>query len=168
MVYQNPEVSLDLALLKITDSTFAPLSYMPYALRTREADLGEKVFTLAYPREEIVYGDGAVSAHTGNDGDTSKYQVTVPVNPGNSGAPLLDDKGNLVGIITGKNPNEDGAAFAIKAKHLNTLIGDIPADSLREPILLPKRNYMHYMRRPDQIKKLQGLVFNVKVYKKNG
>jgi S1-C subfamily serine protease len=164
VVHKNP--ALDLALLKITDSTFKPLAYMPYALNTREADLGETVYTLAYPREDIVYGDGAISAHTGNDGDTSKYQISVPVNPGNSGAPLLDAKGNLVGIVTGKNPNEDGAAFAIKSKHLFTLAREIPSDSLTEPLMLPKKNYMHYLRRPDQIKKLQGLVFNVKVYKK--
>ncbi len=164
VVHKNSQ--LDLALLKITDSTFKSLVYMPYSLSTREADLGEAVYTLAYPREDIVYGDGAVSAHTGNEGDTSKYQISVPVNPGNSGAPLLDAKGNLVGIVTGKNPNEDGAAFAIKSKHLFTLAQEISADSLAEPLLLPRKNYMHYLRRPDQIKKLQGLVFNVKVYKK--
>ncbi|MDJ1466574.1 serine protease [Cytophagaceae bacterium DM2B3-1] len=162
----HKDQKLDLALLKISDSTFKPLTYMPYALNTRETDLGESVYTLAYPREDIVYGDGAISAHTGNDGDTSKYQISVPVNPGNSGAPLLDAKGNLVGIVTGKNPNEDGAAFAIKSKHLFTLVQEIPADSLTEPLTLPRKNYMHYLRRPDQIKKLQGLVFNVKVYKK--
>ncbi len=163
VVHKNSD--LDLALLKISDSTFKPMAYMPYSVNTREADLGEAVYTLAYPREDIVYGDGAISAHTGNEGDTSKYQISVPVNPGNSGAPLLDAKGNLVGIVTGKNPNADGAAFAIKSKHLITLAREIPSDSLTEPLVLPKKNYMHYLRRPDQIKKLQALVFNVKVYK---
>ncbi len=164
LIYIDPDPSVDLAMLKITDSTFRPLKYMPYALQTREADLGEKVYTLAYPREEMVFGEGSVSSHTGYEGDTSKYQVSIPVNPGNSGAPLLDEKGNLIGIVTAKNMNEESAAFAIKSKHLLTLIGSIPADSLPEPIITPRKNYMHYMRRPDQIKKLQGLVFNVKVY----
>lgn len=164
LVYVDPDPRVDLAMLKITDSTFRPLKYMPYALHTREADLGEKVYTLAYPREDIVFGEGSVSSHTGYEGDTSKYQVSIPVNPGNSGAPLLDEKGNLIGIVTAKNTNEEGAAFAIKSKHLLTLIRSIPADSLPEPIVTPRKNYMHYMRRPDQIKKLQGLVFSVKVY----
>lgn len=164
LIYINPDPTVDLALLKIVDSSFHTLKYMPYALQTREADLGEKVYTLAYPREDMVFGEGAVSSHTGYEGDTSKYQVSIPVNPGNSGAPLLDERGNLIGIVTAKNTNEEGAAFAIKSKHLLTLIRSIPADSLPEPIITPRKNYMHYMRRPDQIKKLQGLVFSVKVY----
>ncbi len=163
--FVNPDDNVDLALLKITDPSFKPLARLPYAIQMREADLGEKVYTLAYPREDMVYGEGSVSAHTGYEGDTVKYQISIPVNPGNSGAPLLDEHGNLIGIISGKNINEDGAAFAVKAKHLLAMIKAIPTDSLTEQIILPRKNSIHTLRRPEQIHKLQELVFNVKVYK---
>jgi len=166
VLYTDLNPGIDLALLKITDSSFRSLARMPYALRTREADLGEMVYTLAYPREDMVFGEGSISSHTGYQGDTSKYQISVPVNPGNSGAPLLDAQGNLIGIISSKNTNEDGAAFAVKSKHLLTLLDAIPADSLPEPVLLPRRNSVAQLSRPEQIKKLQSFVFNVKVYKK--
>lgn len=166
--YQVKEVysdaTSDLAILKIVDTSFVSFVRLPYTFKTSESDLGESVYTLAYPREDIVYGDGTISSKTGFEGDTTAYQISVPVNPGNSGGPLLDDKGHLIGIVKGKSVAEDGAAFAIKSKHLLKLIKSIPKDSLTEPLVLPKTNYLKGMKRPDQIKQMQGLVFNVKVY----
>jgi S1-C subfamily serine protease len=163
VVYKRADV--DLALLKIDDPNFIWFNRLPYAVRTKEADLGEPVYTLAFPRDDMVYGEGSVSSHTGLDGDTSAYQVSIPVNPGNSGGPLWDERGNLIGIIKGKHTAEVGAAFAIKSKHLLTLIQSIPSDSLPEPLVIPRKNYVKDLRRPDQIKQLEGLVFKVRVNK---
>jgi len=161
-VYSDP-VS-DLAILKITDSSFASFNRLPYTFKSDESDLGEAVYTLAFPREDIVYGEGSISSQTGFEGDTTSYQVSIPVNPGNSGGPLLDDKGHLIGIIKGKSVAEDGATFAVKSKYLIKLIHSIPKDSLPDPLSLPKTNRMKGLRRPEQIKQIQNLVFNVKVY----
>lgn len=156
--------SSDIAILKITDPDFTSPLKVPYGFKTKEADLGEQVYTLGFPREDMVFGEGSISSKTGFEGDTSAYQISIPVNPGNSGGPLLDEKGNLIGMITGKNTAVEGAAFAIKSKYLLSLIDSIPSDSLPEPILLSGKNYVKELKRPDQIKQLQNLIFNVKVY----
>jgi hypothetical protein len=59
---------------------------------------------------------------------------------------------------------EDGATCAVKSKHLIKLIRSIPRDSLTRPLLLPMSNRMKGRKRPEQIKQIQNLVFNVKVY----
>jgi S1-C subfamily serine protease len=163
VIYKDQAV--DLALLKIEDMGFVPPKRLPFALSTREADLAQPVYTLGYPGDDLVYNDGSISSHRGFDGDTSAYRISIPVNPGNSGGPLLDESGNLIGVISGKNSAAEGTSFAVKSKYLMKMIEEIPTDSLPAPVMLPRKNYVRELNRPDQIKKLQGVVFNVKVFK---
>ncbi len=154
----------DLAILKVVEDNFKGFGKLPYALRSDVADLGEEVFTLAYPHEDMVYGEGSVSSKSGFEGDSVAYQISIPVNPGNSGSPLLDEKGNLIGIITGKNTNEDGAAFAIKSQYVRAIIDSISKNHPESNIQLPVYNQLQYLKRPQQIKKLKDCVFELKVY----
>ena len=154
----------DLAILKIADSNFTSFGHLPYAFKSDAADLGEKVYTLGYPREDMVYGEGSLSSHTGFEGDSSAYQISIPVNPGNSGGPLIDSQGNLIGIISGKQMEQEGTAFAIKSAYLKTLIQDMDQDTLTRPIYLSRRNSLAGLARTQQIKKLQDYVFMVKIY----
>ncbi len=55
----------DLAILKIDDQDFKSHSSIPYSIRKGSSDLGEPIFTLGYPRDEIVYNEGYLSAKTG-------------------------------------------------------------------------------------------------------
>jgi S1-C subfamily serine protease len=156
------DISSDLAILKITDSTFKGQP-LPYSLKPQRALRGEAVFTLGYPRDEIVYGEGYISAQTGFNGDSAAYQVSIPVNPGNSGAPLMDSKGDVVGIVTGKQTTSDGIAFAVKSAHLKRLLEEMPKDKL------PRKEWNHKnklegLSRVDQVKKLEDFVYMVKVY----
>jgi serine protease Do len=154
----------DLAILKIADSSFTSFGHLPYAFKSGAADLGEKVYTLGFPREDMVYGEGSLSSRTGFEGDSTAYQISIPVNPGNSGGPLIDNHGNLIGIISGKQREQEGAAFAIKSAYLKSLIQDMDQSTLTEPINLPHRNSLAGLARPQQIKKLQDYVFMVKIY----
>jgi S1-C subfamily serine protease len=156
------DISSDLAILKITDSSFRGQP-LPYSLKPQKALRGEPVFTLGYPRDEIVYGEGYISAQTGFNGDSAAYQVSIPVNPGNSGAPLMDNKGDVVGIVTGKQTTSDGIAFAVKSAHLKRLLEEMPKDKL------PKKEWNHKnklegLSRVEQVKKLEDFVYMVKVY----
>jgi hypothetical protein len=54
----------------------------------------------------------------GYNGDTLKYQVSVPVNPGQSGSPLFDEQGNVIGVISAKNGSADGVSYAVKSSHM--------------------------------------------------
>lgn len=154
------DVTLDLALLKINDEQFKSFSDLPYGLKKSIADPGEKVFTLGYPREEMVYGEGTVSSHTGFEGDTSAYQVSIPVNPGNSGGPLFDNYGNLIGMISGRNAGAEGASFAIQSKQIGRYISNIPEQN----ISVTAGKNLKGIDRPAQVKKLKDFVFIVKVF----
>ncbi len=157
VVYTNPK--LDMAVLKVDADSFKGFGEIPYMLRKSVADPGEKVYTLGYPREDIVFGEGSVSSYTGYEGDTAAYQISIPVNPGNSGGPLFDSQGNLVGIISGRNTSVEGASFAVKSKWISD---DIKAHANEKISLQSKRN-LKGLDRSAQVKKLRDFVFIVKV-----
>ncbi|SEN37275.1 Trypsin-like peptidase domain-containing protein [bacterium A37T11] len=162
VIYQDP--IYDLAVLQITDPSFKVQTNVPYAFKQGIADVGEDVFTYGFPRDEAVYGRGYLSSKTGYSGDTTSYQVSIDVNPGNSGGPLLDSKGNVIGIISGKQTQAEGAAFAIKSNYLLKSLSNIPADSLGGKFSLNRKNILNGMAQRDQIKKLENYIYMVKVY----
>ena len=162
------DVKHDLAILRITDKRFNGFGRLPYAIKSGPADLGERVFTLGYPREDVVYGEGSLSARSGFEGDTAFYQVSIPVNPGNSGGPLLDERGNLIGVVSGRQNDAQSAAFATKSSYLVRLVDSLAASAKPDvPYHLPRYGQLAGAGRPQQLKKLQDYVFVVKVYEKD-
>lgn len=154
----------DLAILYINDANFKALKSVPYTFKKSKSDLGEDIYTIGFPRDEAVYGQGYLSSNTGYAGDTIAYQISIPVNPGNSGGPVLDNQGNIIGIISGKQKGIDGAAFAIKTKELIETLNRIPADSLKGNIVLNNKNNLGNLSRTEQIKRIQDFVYFVKVF----
>jgi S1-C subfamily serine protease len=126
--------------------------------------MGEYVYTLGFPREDVVFGEGSISASTGFRQDPNAYQISIPLNPGNSGGPLLDTHGDVVGIVSGIQTQTSGTAFAIKSLKLIEFLEQDALDSLRKPLLLPKQNSTKNFNRTDQIKRWKDLVFIVRVY----
>lgn len=157
----------DLAILRIKDKGFDGFGRLPYTFKAGQAELGERVYTLGYPREDVVYGEGALSARSGFGGDTAFYQVSIPVNPGNSGGPLLDERGNLIGVVSGRQSDAQSAAFATKSSLLLRLVDSLAKKQPAEPYRLPRTNRLAGTPRPQQIKKLQDFVFVVKVFEKD-
>jgi hypothetical protein len=162
VIYTEPQY--DVAILEINDSTFKNLGAIPYSFKKAKSDLGENVYTLGYPGDDIKFGPGALTASSGFRGDTTEYEIYIPVNPGNSGGPLLDEKGNIIGVINGKQTQTSGAAFAVKSNYLLKAIQNIPADSLSKSFSLNTKNTLAGLTRPQQIKKMRNYVFMVKVY----
>ena len=160
----HADAEKDLAILHIIDTAFRSAKSIPYTFKKVPTDLGEDIFTIGFPRDEAVYGQGYLSSNTGYAGDTIAYQISIPVNPGNSGGPVLDAQGNIVGIISGKQKGIDGAAFAIKSKELIETLNRIPSTSLKGNIVLNNKNTLTKLSRTDQIKKLQDYIYLVKIY----
>lgn len=160
VLYQD--IQSDLAILKISDSAFQ-LPAIPYDLRKSAVPLGDEVYTLGYPRDEIVYGKGYISSETGYRGDSCSYQIAIPVNPGNSGGPLIDEKGQVLGIITGKQSPSDDIAFAVKSSYLLSMLDSLPAPYSKKTLSYRTMGLQH-LSRVNQIKKLQPFIFLVKVY----
>ena len=155
----------DLAILKINDSNFKTLSRIPYIFNFNLKDVGAEVFTLGYPLEfimggEIKYTDGKISSKTGWQGDVTVYQITVPIQPGNSGGPLFDNLGNLIGITSsGIKPDvAQNVNYAIKTTYLKNLIDIVP-----EKIELPNDISIYDKTLTEKIKVLSDFIPIVRV-----
>ena len=148
----------DLAILKISDTAFKKVSDLPYTFPKSTAELGEHIFTLGYPREEVVYGEGYLSAKSGYYGDTTSYQISISVNPGNSGGPVVNKNGDIIGIITSKENNADGVVFAIKSKNIYAALKASGNDSIKLPVV----NTLRGLDRVQQIQKLEDFVYMIK------
>jgi len=92
----------DLALLQAKDTHVEPIAFRKGLPR-----LGESVFAYGYPLSTVLatsgnFTAGMVSALVGMRDDSSRLQVSAPVQPGNSGGPLLDSRGAVVGVVVAK------------------------------------------------------------------
>jgi len=158
-IYSDPNT--DLAILKINDTAYKTIYNLPYSINKSNSNLGEQIFTLGYPRNEIVYGEGYVSAKSGNEGDSTAYQVSVSVNPGNSGGPVLNKHGQIIGIITSKNSVADGVVFAAKSKNIYKLLDAVKKSGDTVNIKLPTNTGLKGLDREQQVKKMEEFVFMV-------
>ncbi|MES1219706.1 MAG: trypsin-like peptidase domain-containing protein [Bacteroidota bacterium] len=156
------DVTRDLAILKIDDDSFKNNYTLPYGFRKATTDIAESIFTLGYPRDEIVYSEGYLSAKTGFNGDTLSCQIGIAANPGNSGGPVFDRNGEVIGILSTKEMQAEGVVFAIQSKYILQAIDELKKDSLYHNIKVPLTSGLHGMDKVQQAKKVQDYVFMVK------
>lgn len=121
----------DLTLIQIDDYGFTSLGTIPFTIKTSLAGVGENIFVLGYPLratmgDEIKLTNGIISSKTGFQGDITSYQISAPVQPGNSGGPLFDSQGNLIGIINAKHVGAENASYAVKSNYLINLLELLP------------------------------------------
>lgn len=165
IIFNDP--ALDIAVLKIENTNVSKDWQVPYTLFPKTIDVGDNVFTLGYPRQDVVYGEGSLSSQSGYYNDTAMYQISIPVNPGNSGGPLLDIHGNVIGVIRGKISGAEGTGFAIKSREIIKSFTSIDGDSTTIDFVTPKKNALKNLKRSEQLKRINPYVFNVMVYKSN-
>jgi S1-C subfamily serine protease len=126
---------LDLALLKI-NTKLITFDEPPYAIGNSKAvDQAADIFALGYPMKstmgtEIKVTTGIVNSASGYKGSISEFQISASVQPGNSGGPLLDKDGNIVGVVSAKIKSKevDNVGYAVKSDYLTFFleqIGDI-------------------------------------------
>lgn len=157
----------DLAILRISDHSFTPTEKIPYGISTGIKDTGSEVFTLGYPMadvmgSEVKFTDGKISSRTGIQGDVTVYQISVPIQPGNSGGPLFDSNGSIVGI-TSSGLNRDyfkseNVNYAIKASYLKSLV-----DAMPSPVELPSLGSINNMPLTEKIKNITPFVVYLQV-----
>ena len=157
------DIDKDIAILKIEDENFKPLGPLPYAISKSTTDLAEPVFTLGYPRDEIVYGEGYLSARTGFNGDTLSCQIAIAANPGNSGGPILNHNGEVVGVLSTRETAAEGVVFALQAKHIYRALDELRKDTTFQRVRLSSKSSIANMDRPQQVRKMEDFVFMVKV-----
>ena len=156
----------DLAIIKIFDMNFEGLDDLPYNFKTRSSDVGTKVYAYGYPMaltvmgKEIKITDGIISSKSGYDGNITTYQITAPIQGGNSGGPLFDDKGNFIGINSSGLSKDiaDNVGYSIKSSYVLNLI-----DVLPKGIELPSNTKLQSLPLTEQIKEISKYVVLVKV-----
>lgn len=160
----------DLAILKIVDEDFETIKNLPYGIKKTNADLGDEIFTIGFPnfpRTDVVYNNGYLSSTKGYRGDTLACQIQMNANHGNSGGPIFNKRGEVVGVLSTKLSKADGVSFAIKSKNIYQIVEELKkSDSSYSNIKLSSVSSMNQEERVEQIKKIENFVYMVKAYKK--
>ena len=112
--------------------------------------LGDAVFTIGFPNPDVQGVEpkltkGEISSLAGIRDNPRYFQISVPVQPGNSGGALVDERGNVVGVVTMRL--DDAATYeasgalpqnvnyAVKGSLVRTFLGMVPelAGKLKAP-----------------------------------
>tara|TARA_Y100001980_G_C14547066_1_gene327448 strand:- start:1077 stop:2333 length:1257 start_codon:yes stop_codon:yes gene_type:complete len=138
------DINNDLAVLEIKDFDFNKVSsnHIPYTLaRVGDVKVGQEVFTLGFPLGSIMgsktrLSTGRINSIYGVQEDPRLFQIGNSLQPGNSGGPLFNEKGELVGVVvSGLNAKyfyenrgiiPQNMNFAVKVSYLENLLAMIP------------------------------------------
>ena len=106
----------DLALLQV-DGSFPSLHIVP----SEQAEKGQRVLTVGYPQisiqgNESKVTDGIINSFSGIKGDANWFQISVPIQGGNSGGPLVNDNGDVLGVVVA----------SLDVQKVFAITGDIP------------------------------------------
>ena len=168
IAYKNDEK--DLAILKIEDEDFEPIKNLPYGIKKSNADLGDEIFTIGFPnfpRTDVVYNVGYLSSVKGYNGDTLACQIQMNANHGNSGGPVFNKRGEVIGVLSTKLLKADGVSFAIKSKNIYQLVDEFKkSDSTASNLKISSSTSINGDERTSQVKKIENYVYMVKAYRK--
>ena len=136
----------DLALMRIDDAARLPPALPLSGARART---GSSVFTLGFPRVDVLgrtpkLSTGIISAANGYRDNPGNYQTSVQIQPGNSGGPLLNMKGEVVGIMaamlgdaSAPSSIQPGVSYAVKVEKLHAALESLPQHDRIAPPQLP-------------------------------
>lgn len=153
------DIGNDLAVLSVASAHALPLG-LPLARKPVTA--GEEVFTVGFPLpgdmgQRAKLTDGIINADTGLGDDPRYYQISVPIQPGNSGGPLLNMRGEVIGITTATFNSaqmlRNGGAlpqnvnYAIKSAYAGQLVESLPARRKARPQKAGRGNLKKLIKR---------------------
>ena len=151
----------DIAIVRIVDNNFKGFGSIPYSISPNMADVGEDVFVLGFPLtqalgNEIKLTNGIVCSRTGYQGNIATYQISAPIQPGNSGGPMFDSKGNVIGVVVAGVSGADNVGYAIKTSYLKILI-----ESAGLNIKSPTNNSLSTLSLAEKVKRVRNFVFYI-------
>jgi serine protease Do len=155
----------DIAVLQITDTSFKSYKKLPYSIRKTEPELGQNVYTLGFPRPELIYSEGYISSQTatGVSKNPSNFFLTIRVDEGNSGSPIINNRGEILGVINAKEKNPNGFALGIKAQVLADVLDELKKDKIITGNSLSAKSSLGGQNRPEQVKKFSDYIFMMEV-----
>ncbi len=134
VVQIDPDV--DLALLKVEHGNYRAIPFSKSA-----ASLGDDIFTIGFPMPDVQgfspkMTKGVISSMNGQQDDDKEYQIDASIQPGNSGGPLVNKQGEVVGVIVAslnadyiaekKGVIPQNVNYAIKRKHVMDFLSKVP------------------------------------------
>ena len=132
-------IEYDLALIKIADNSGTPLT-----LKSPVVNIGQKIFAIGNPLGlEGTISDGIISGLRDFE-DFSLLQISAPISPGNSGGPVVDENGEIVGVATFTFSEGQNLNFAVPVKYLKELLNNrTPLVSLASLVKADSTPSMH-------------------------
>jgi S1-C subfamily serine protease len=115
----------DLVLLRVDPNELNMAEAIPYSIADEDMKMGMSVYSIGYPKPtqfngNIVVTNGIISSSQ----DPSRYQMTVRLTFGNSGGPIFNNRGEVVGVSSAGTHDLSNlaATYSIKSKHLSSLV----------------------------------------------
>lgn len=157
------DINNDIAIIKTDEFETPKLAEPPFVISNKVKESGNSVFCLGYPLratmgDEVKITNGIISSNSGFKGDITSYQISAPIQPGNSGGPLFDYSGNLVGVINAKHIDAENVSYSIKTSYLLNLINSLP-----NPIKLQQINKINNLSLPDKIKLIKKFTYIIEI-----
>lgn len=168
----------DLAILQITDFQYSELTNdkIPFSFADiSSVKTGQEVYTLGFPLGSIMGSKSRLSVGTinsmyGINDDPRLFQISNPLQPGNSGGPLFNMNGQLIGVVvSGLNAKyfydnlgviPQNVNFAVKVSYLENLLRMLPEG---EEITI-RESRLSTLSTEDQIAKLDPFVVQIHAY----
>ena len=118
-------MSQDLAIIQTDIRGLGISGNLPYGVDLREPKIGEQISVLGYPMpgimgQSIKLTNGIVSSVNGMRDDENLFQISAPIQPGNSGSPIIDKNGNIIGIAVSSLRTGQNVNYALKSKLIRT------------------------------------------------
>jgi len=129
--------------------------------------MGDKVFTIGYPAHVLMgnnpkYTEGVVNATSGLQDDPTVFQISVQIQPGNSGGPLFNSIGEVIGITQSSlDPKvaigtfgtlPQNVNYAIKSSYISTLLPMLPETLIASRVIMiapvdPKNSLANFIEK---------------------
>ena len=116
------DTNLDLAVLS---TNLVPIQFIK--LSKNSGEKLDRIVVAGYPlgdkiSDELKFTSGIVSAAKGWKDNTNEIQIDAALNPGNSGGPVVNEAGSLIGVAVAGLPNRQNLNFAVKSKALKDFL----------------------------------------------
>ena len=137
----------DIAILKLSQSPSSRQNIITLG-NSSSVKTGDRVFTYGFPLVDLLgdaeprYSEGFINSLSGISNDPRLFQVSIPIQPGNSGGPVFNEKGELIGIATSSIDSvqtqkvfgtiPQNVNFAIKSSYIKSLLPNLPDAFIRD------------------------------------
>jgi S1-C subfamily serine protease len=109
---------------------------------------GDRVFTYGFPLVDLLgdaeprYSEGFINSLSGISNDPRLFHVSIPIQPGNSGGPVFNEQGELIGIATSSIDSDQtkkvfgsvpqNVNFVIKSSYIKSMLTNLPDSFVRD------------------------------------